>query len=79
MSEDFDLVLGLDAITDLGIIINGENKTLEWNGNTLPLEEINDKTIECNYDNIGRPVLCFTDKISNELKSEYLYNAESKM
>ena len=34
-SFNFDLVLRLNIIIGLGIIINGENKTLEWNENIL--------------------------------------------
>jgi len=76
-SEDFDLVLGTDAITDLGIIINRKNKTLEWNGNIFPLEEISDVWFQCHYNDIGRSSLYFTEDINMELNHKYKYKHEN--
>jgi len=71
------LALGIDIIIDLRIIINGENKTLEWNDNILPLEEITDTKYQCYYDDIVRSSLCFTENISNELNHKYEYECEN--
>ena len=49
---------------------------MEWNGNTFPLEEISDTSLQCHYDNIGRSSLCFTEDITMELNHEYKYTKE---
>ena len=40
------------------------------------MKEITDTNYHCNYDNIGRPKLCFTDKICNELMNIEYWNVE---
>lgn len=64
---------------DLGITINGETKTLEWNGNTFPLEEISNASFKCHYDDIGKPPSCISEGISIESNYECKYAKEINM
>ena len=36
--HQYDVILGLDAITELGIIIDGLHKTIHWDSNTIPFK-----------------------------------------
>ena len=45
----------------------------------ITLEETSNNALECNHDNIGRPILCFTENVLNELKMNANTNQIGKM
>jgi hypothetical protein len=34
----YDMIIGMDLMTDIGIYVNTENKTINWEGNCIPLK-----------------------------------------
>ena len=35
----YDMIIGMDCMTELGIYVNTDNKTICWDGDTIPLKE----------------------------------------
>jgi len=51
----YDVILGLDAIIELGIIIDGFHKTIIWENMTIPIKQIQYFSYQNNETKNGRP------------------------
>ena len=51
-----DIILGIDAIAELGIIIYGQNKSIKWEDNTIPIRTVQGSSPTNNEVTFGKPL-----------------------
>ena len=72
-NSPYQFILGLDVIIELGITINGMNKSIEWEGTTIPIKQINVQPLLSNELTIGKPNFAIIERISYEHKQNELH------
>jgi len=78
----YQFILGLDAILELGITIDGINKSIIWEGTSIPIKQISIPPLLSNELTIGKPNFAIIQHISHDHKVNNLrriiHDKESK-
>ena len=70
--QPYDVILGIDAIIELGITIDGKNKTITWENTSIPIKHISGSSPSNNEITIGKPLFATIELMHKNILSTKL-------
>ena len=74
-NQPHDIMLGLDAIVELGVIIDGKNKTITWEDDSIPLKCASGASPLSDEIAIGEPMFATIQPVEKGFMSDKLNNS----